>query len=88
MSYKAEYFHSAQITKNPALRLGFDVLVVNELTDHLSLTSIPVELRPKLINALKLLNQVLSHNAEHEKNCSMRERYINALINKYDLSIK
>jgi hypothetical protein len=66
----------------------FAKAVVNELTDNLSVSSIQLELRPRLTEALKLLNQVLSHNAEHEKNFSLRERYINTLINKYDLSIK
>ena len=32
-NYITTYFHSTQITKNPALWLGFGVLVANALTD-------------------------------------------------------
>ncbi|NOU50164.1 hypothetical protein HG263_06365 [Pseudoalteromonas sp. JBTF-M23] len=62
--------------------------IVDEITDERTASSINQELRPTLLQAIKLLNRAFSHPAKHERNLSLRERYIDALILKYDLSIK
>lgn len=62
--------------------------IVDELTDERSASSIDVAIRPQLLKAIKLLNRAISHQAKHEQNLSLRERYINALVIKYDLSVK
>ncbi|MFM9587716.1 DUF6058 family natural product biosynthesis protein [Streptomyces caniscabiei] len=41
-----------------------------------------------LYSFMKLLNRALSHGAEHEKQQTLRSRYIDALVLKYDLSVK
>ncbi|OHU85376.1 MULTISPECIES: DUF6058 family natural product biosynthesis protein [Pseudoalteromonas] len=62
--------------------------IVDEITEERSTASINAQHRPALLHALKLLNRAFSHPAKHERNHSLRERYIDALVCKYDLSIK
>ncbi|OCQ22052.1 hypothetical protein A7985_09640 [Pseudoalteromonas luteoviolacea] len=61
--------------------------IVDSITDDRTSSSIPVELRSQLHDAIKLLNRALSHHASHERNVSLREKYIESLMQKYDLSI-
>ncbi|WP_261594950.1 DUF6058 family natural product biosynthesis protein [Pseudoalteromonas holothuriae] len=63
-------------------------VIVDEITEGRSSPSVSIEQRPRLLQAIKLLNRAFSHPAKHEHNHSLRERYIDALISKYDLSIK
>ncbi|MFX3916339.1 DUF6058 family natural product biosynthesis protein [Streptococcus suis] len=44
--------------------------------------------RTRLHPAMKLLNRALSHGADHEKQHTLRSRYIDALVLKYYLSVK
>ncbi|BBN83386.1 hypothetical protein PA25_33710 [Pseudoalteromonas sp. A25] len=62
--------------------------IVDEITEERTASSISPALRPQLLQAIKLLNRAFSHPAKHERNLSLRERYIDELILKYDLSIK
>lgn len=62
--------------------------IVDELTEERTAPSIDISVRPRLLLALKLLNKAISHQVKHEQNQSLRERYIDALILKYDLSMK
>ncbi|KAF7764551.1 hypothetical protein PCIT_b0585 [Pseudoalteromonas citrea] len=62
--------------------------IVDELTEERTASSLDVTIRPLLLKALKLLNRAISHQAKHEQNQSLRERYIDALVIKYDLSVK
>jgi hypothetical protein len=62
--------------------------IIDELTEDRTVSTIDKTVRPSLLKALKLLNRAISHQAKHEQNQSLRERYIDELIIKYDLSIK
>ncbi|WP_105169629.1 DUF6058 family natural product biosynthesis protein [Pseudoalteromonas sp. T1lg23B] len=62
--------------------------IVDEITEERTAPSINPQDRPALLQALKLLNRAFSHPVKHERNHSLRERYIDALVCKYDLSIK
>jgi len=63
-------------------------LVVDDITELRTKASLNQAERSTLHPAMKLLNRVLSHGAEHEKHQTLRTRYIDTLILKYDLSIK
>ncbi|WMN62177.1 DUF6058 family natural product biosynthesis protein (plasmid) [Pseudoalteromonas xiamenensis] len=63
-------------------------VLVDEITEERSKTSLQLEERALLIKALKLLNRGLSHNAAHEKHESLRYHYVDAILQKYDLSIR
>ncbi|WP_125718231.1 DUF6058 family natural product biosynthesis protein [Pseudoalteromonas rubra] len=62
--------------------------LVDTLTEDRTASYIPAQHRAELLSALKLLNRALSHHMEHEKPMSMRYKYIESLITKYDLSIR
>jgi hypothetical protein len=63
-------------------------LVVDDITELRTKAGLDHDERTRLHPAMKLLNRALSHGAEHEKQQTLRTRYIDALILKYDLSIK
>lgn len=63
-------------------------LLVDDITELRSKASLNQEERALLHPAMKLLNKALGHGADHEKQHTLRTRYIDALILKYDLSIK
>lgn len=63
-------------------------LVVDDITELRSKAGLDQDERAKLHPAIKLLNRALSHGADHEKQHTLRTRYIDTLILKYDLSIK
>ncbi|HEA18004.1 hypothetical protein LCGC14_1361820 [marine sediment metagenome] len=63
-------------------------LVVDDITELRTKPSLNQEERARLHPAMKLLNRALSHGAEHEKQHTLRSRYIDALVLKYDLSVK
>lgn len=63
-------------------------LVVDDITELRTKASLEQDERTQLHPAMKLLNRALSHGADHEKQQTLRTRYIDALILKYDLSIK
>ncbi|KID55742.1 hypothetical protein JF50_15375 [Pseudoalteromonas luteoviolacea] len=62
--------------------------IVDALTDDRTSNNIPPEHRLLLHEALKLLNKALSHNAAHEQQDSLRYKYIDSVIQKYDLSMR
>jgi len=62
--------------------------VVDDITELRTKASLEQDERTQLHPAMKLLNRALSHGADHEKQQTLRTRYIDALILKYDLSIK
>jgi len=63
-------------------------LVVDDITELRTKAGLDQDERTRLHPAMKLLNRALNHGAEHEKQQTLRTRYIDALILKYDLSIK
>ncbi|MFU2511924.1 DUF6058 family natural product biosynthesis protein [Pseudoalteromonas sp. ASV78] len=63
-------------------------LVVDDITELRTKPGLTQQERTKLHPAMKLLNRALSHGAEHEKQQTLRSRYIDALVLKYDLSVK
>ncbi len=63
-------------------------LLVDDITELRTKGSLNQQERTQLHPAMKLLNKALGHGAEHEKQHTLRARYIDALILKYDLSIK
>ena len=63
-------------------------LVVDDITELRRKEGLDQDERAKLHPAIKLLNRALSHGADHEKQHTLRTRYIDTLILKYDLSIK
>ena len=63
-------------------------LIVDDITELRTKTNLTQDERIKLHPALKLLNRALSHGADHEKQHTLRTRYIDALVLKYDLSVK
>ncbi|MCO7190538.1 MULTISPECIES: DUF6058 family natural product biosynthesis protein [unclassified Pseudoalteromonas] len=62
--------------------------LVDALTEERTASHIAPEHRAELLSALKLLNRALSHHMEHEKPMSIRYKYIECLVAKYDLSIR
>ena len=62
-------------------------LLVDDITELRTKPSLDNEERCELHSAMKLLNKAVGHGAEHEMQ-TLRSRYIDALILKYDLSIK
>ncbi|CCQ10934.1 putative orphan protein [Pseudoalteromonas luteoviolacea B = ATCC 29581] len=62
--------------------------LVDEITEERTKATLSPEERAQLIKALKLLNRGLSHNAAHEKHESLRAHYVDAILQKYDLSIR
>ncbi|AOT10536.1 DUF6058 family natural product biosynthesis protein [Pseudoalteromonas luteoviolacea] len=62
--------------------------IVDTLTDDRTSNNIPSEHRLLLHEALKLLNKALSYNAAHEQQDSLRYKYIDSVIQKYDLSVR
>ena len=63
-------------------------LLVDDITELRSKASLDKDERTRIHPAMKLLNKALSHGADHEKQLTLRSRYIDALVLKYDLSIK
>lgn len=63
-------------------------VLVDEITEERTKPTLEPEQRAMLIKALKLLNRGLCHNAAHEKQDSLRTHYIDAVLQKYDLSIR
>ena len=63
-------------------------LIVDDITELRTKPGLDPQERTKLHPAMKLLNRALSHGAEHEKQHTLRSRYIDALVLKYDLSVK
>jgi hypothetical protein len=63
-------------------------LLVDDITELRTKASLDQQERLQLHPAMKLLNKALSHGAEHEKQHILRTKYIDALILKYDLSLK
>ncbi|KZN56969.1 hypothetical protein N474_10125 [Pseudoalteromonas luteoviolacea CPMOR-2] len=61
--------------------------IVDSITEDRTIPSIAIDQRGQLHDAIKLLNRALSHHATHERSASLREKYIDSLMQKYDLSI-
>ncbi|MCF2856047.1 DUF6058 family natural product biosynthesis protein [Pseudoalteromonas sp. SMS1] len=61
--------------------------IVDSITEDKTSHSIPLAQRSPLHDAIKLLNRALSHHAEHERSASLRDKYIDSVMQKYDLSI-
>ncbi|MCF6439632.1 DUF6058 family natural product biosynthesis protein [Pseudoalteromonas luteoviolacea] len=60
--------------------------LVDRITEDRTCITVPAEQRALLHEALKLLNRSLSHNAAHERQDSLRYKYIDSVMQKYDLS--
>ncbi|MFC3033838.1 DUF6058 family natural product biosynthesis protein [Pseudoalteromonas fenneropenaei] len=62
--------------------------IVDEVTEERAKVSLSVEERSLLLKGIKLLNRGLSHHAAHEKHDSLRYHYVDAILQKYDLTIR
>ncbi len=61
---------------------------IDTITEAMTLDELDQVQRKRLHPALKLINRALGHGPEHEQLRSLRRRYVDALILKYDLSLK
>jgi len=61
---------------------------IDRITEAMALEELDQAQRKRLHPVLKLINRALGHGPEHEEMRSLRRRYVDALILKYDLSLK
>ena len=71
-----------------AVQLDVAKLLIDDITELRSKTGLSVEERQSLHNALKLMNRALSHGTGNEGKNTLRHRYIDDVVAKYDLSVK
>ncbi|WP_440056646.1 DUF6058 family natural product biosynthesis protein (plasmid) [Pseudoalteromonas sp. T1lg65] len=62
--------------------------IIDDITEGRTANCIEPEQRPALYNAIKLLNKALAADTQAEQTQSLRSKYIDSLIRKYDLSLK
>lgn len=60
---------------------------IDTLTEGLSITTLDAQTRKALHPLLKQLSKVLNHPLEHEYPQSLRRKYIDELVMRYDLSL-
>lgn len=71
-----------------ALYIDLGRAIIDDITEARTASSIAPEQRIQVHSAMKLLNKALAANTQAEQTESLRTRYIDQLISKYDLSIK
>ncbi|MEC8140345.1 MAG: DUF6058 family natural product biosynthesis protein [Pseudomonadota bacterium] len=71
-----------------AVQLDVAKLLIDDITELRSKTGLSVEERQSLHKALKLMNRASSHGTGNEGKNTLRHRYIDDVVAKYDLSVK
>ncbi|RJF35542.1 DUF6058 family natural product biosynthesis protein [Pseudoalteromonas gelatinilytica] len=71
-----------------AVQLDVAKLLIDDITELRTKTGLSVEERQCLHKALKLMNRALSHGTGNEGKNTLRHRYIDDVVAKYDLSVK
>ncbi|GEK11162.1 MULTISPECIES: DUF6058 family natural product biosynthesis protein [Pseudoalteromonas] len=71
-----------------ALYIDLGRAIIDDITEARTASNIAAEQREQVHNAMKLLNKALAANTQAEQTESLRSKYIDQLIRKYDLSIK
>ncbi|MDC3188953.1 DUF6058 family natural product biosynthesis protein [Pseudoalteromonas elyakovii] len=71
-----------------AVQLDVAKLLIDDITELRTKTGLSVEERQSLHKALKLMNRALSHGTGNEGKNTLRHRYIDDVVAKYDLSVK
>lgn len=71
-----------------AVQLDVAKLLIDDITEMRTKTGLNMDERQSLHKALKLINRALSHGTGNEGKNTLRHRYIDDVVAKYDLSIK
>jgi len=71
-----------------AVQLDVAKLLIDDITEMRNKTGLNMDERQSLHKALKLINRALSHGTGNEGKNTLRHRYIDDVVAKYDLSIK
>jgi len=71
-----------------AVQLDVAKLLIDDITELRTKSGLSVEERQSLHKALKLMNRALSHGTGNEGKNTLRHRYIDDVVAKYDLSVK
>ena len=71
-----------------AVQLDVAKLLIDDITEMRTKTGLNMDERQSLHKALKLMNRALSHGTGNEGKNTLRHRYIDDVVAKYDLSIK
>ena len=71
-----------------AVQLDVAKLLIDDITELRTKTGLSVEERQSLHKALKLMNRALSHGTGNEGKNTLRHRYIDDVVAKYDLSVR
>ncbi|MGO2076677.1 MAG: DUF6058 family natural product biosynthesis protein [Pseudoalteromonas sp.] len=70
------------------VQLDIAKLLIDDITELRTKIGLDQEERQALHKALKLINRALSHGTGHEGKNTLRHRYIDDVVSKYDLSVK
>lgn len=70
------------------VQLDVAKVIIDDITEMRSKIGLTMEERQSLHQALRLINRVLSHGTGHEGKQSLRHKYIDDIVSKYDLSVK
>ncbi|WP_286260658.1 DUF6058 family natural product biosynthesis protein [Pseudoalteromonas apostichopi] len=71
-----------------AVQLDVAKLLIDDITELRTKIGLTLEERQSLHKALKLMNRALSYGTGNEGKNTLRHRYIDNVVTKYDLSIK
>lgn len=71
-----------------AVQLDVAKLLIDDITEMRTKTGLNMDERQSLHKALKLMNRALSHGTGNEGKNTLRHRYIDDVVAKYDLSVK
>ena len=71
-----------------AVQLDVAKLLIDDITELRTKTGLNMDERQSLHKALKLMNRALSHGTGNEGKNTLRHRYIDDVVAKYDLSVK
>lgn len=71
-----------------AVQLDVAKLLIDDITEMRTKTGLNMDERQSLHKALKLINRALSHGTGNEGKNTLRHRYIDDVVAKYDLSLK
>ena len=71
-----------------AVQLDVAKLLIDDITEMRTKTGLNMDERQSLHKALKLINRALSHGTGNEGKNTLRHRYIDDVVAKYDLSVK
>ena len=71
-----------------AVQLDVAKLLIDDITELRTKKGLTVDERQALHKALKLMNKALSHGTGNEGKNTLRHKYIEEVVCKYDLSVK